>query len=138
MLGGAIATAIYSAILSTKLSEATPGQLKAAIDESDVPFSESLLQGLVTAAAANTQTAFTAVKGATPRLVELALYHTKLANVEAFRLVFLVAIAFGVLAIVCAACTLSTDSSLKNSSRAIVLKNEVKNGDEKLEKGTLG
>ncbi|CAI6084068.1 unnamed protein product [Clonostachys chloroleuca] len=131
LLGGAVATAIYSAILSTKLSQALPGQMTVAIEDSDVSFSSSLLKGLVTAAATNTKAAFSAIEGATPRLVELALYHTKLANVEAFRLVYLVAIGFGGLATFCAFCTVSIDSHLKNSSRAIVLKNEIKGDEDK-------
>ena len=134
LLGGAVATAIYSAILSTKFSEAIPGQMKTAIEGSDVTFSDSMLQNLVAAAATNTQAAFEAVRGVTPELVDSGLLATKLAYVEAFRLVYLVAIGFGGLATVCAFFTVSTDKSKKNSDRAIVLKNELKKSDEKLSK----
>jgi hypothetical protein len=135
LLGGAVATAIYSAILSSSFSSAISGQLEDAISSvSSVTYSESLLQNLITAAATNTEAAFSAVRGATPELVDAALYATKLAHAESFRLVYLIAIGFGGLATICAFCTVSTDESRKNSNRAVVLKNEVRErkGEEKI------
>jgi hypothetical protein len=136
LLGGAVATAIYTAILSTKFSDTVPSTMTAAIENAGVDFSDSLLQGLVTAAATNTQAAFQAVQGATPQLVSQALMATKLAYVEAFKLVYLVAIAFGVLATVAAFCTISTDRSTKTMDRAVVLKNEL-GKSEKVTKETV-
>lgn len=130
-----MATAIYSAILSSKFSSAIPSQLTTAISSiSSVSYSDSLLQNLITAAATNTEEAFAAVRGATPELVDAALHATKLAHAESFRLVYLIAIGFGGLATVCAFCTVSTDESRKNSSRAVVLKNEARErqADEKI------
>lgn len=105
-----------------------------AIRHSDATYSDSLLQSLIVAAATNTEAAYAAARGATPQLVETAMLATKLAYVESFRLVYLVAIGFGGLATLCAFCTISTDKSLKNSSRAVVLKNEVKGDDQRLSK----
>lgn len=134
LLGGAVATAIYTAILSSKFAEAIPGQMTTAINDSGVSYSDSLLQNLIAAAATNTEAAFEAVKGTTPQLVDMALMAVKLAWVESFRLVYLVAIGFGGLATLCASCTVSTDKRLKNSDRAVVLKNELKGDDERLSK----
>ncbi|KAF5511964.1 Trichothecene efflux pump TRI12 [Colletotrichum aenigma] len=125
LFGGAVATAIYTAIYSSRLAEVLPGEMKSAIDASGVDFSESLLAGLVKAAGTNTAAAYGAVAGATPRLTTLAIEATKQSYVAGFRLVYLVAIGFGVAATVASMCTVSTDRAKKNNERAIVLKNEV-------------
>lgn len=108
--------------------------MRDAIADSGVLYSDSLLQLLITAAATNTQAAYEAVRGATPTLVGLAGMATKLAYVEAFKLVYLIAIAFGALAKIASFCTVSTDRSLKNSQRAVVMKNEVVGTDERISK----
>lgn len=96
-----------------------------ALENSNVRFSESTLQELIIAAATNTRAAYEAVTGATPDLVERAIDSARASYVEGFKLVYLIAIAFGVLATIAAACTVSTDRSKKNNDRAIVMKNEV-------------
>jgi hypothetical protein len=55
----------------------------------------------------------------------------KLYYVQAFRLVFLIAIAFGVGANVAAACTRSTNVAKKNNDRAVVLQIEVEVSETK-------
>lgn len=134
LLGGAVATAIYSAILSSTFTSHIPSTMRSAISKSDVPYSDSLLQSLIAAAATNTLAAYEAVRGVTPDLVELAGMATKLAYVEAFKLVYLIAIAFGALATIAAFCTVSTDRKMKSSRRAVVLKNEVSGSDEVISK----
>lgn len=131
LLGGAVATAIYTAILNSQFATSVPGTMRDAIAQSGVPYSDGLLESLVTAAAANTEAAYAAVRGTTPQLARLAALATKLAYQDAFHLVYLVAIGFGGLATIAALCTVSTDRSLKSSHRAVVLKNEVDDGVKK-------
>ncbi|OIW22859.1 MFS general substrate transporter [Coniochaeta ligniaria NRRL 30616] len=126
LLGGAVATAIYTAIYTTRFSEVLPGKLTEAIEASNVPYSKSLLASLIKAAQTNTAAAYNAVVGTTPELAKLAAAAAKESYVQGFRLVYLVAIGFGVAATVAAAFTVSTDRSKKNNARAIVMKNEVR------------
>lgn len=107
-----------------------PGEMKEAISQSGVPFSDGLLAGLVKAGQLGTTAAYEAVAGATPKLVELAEEATKQSYVKGFSLVYLVAIAFGVVATVASACTVSTDRSKKNNARAVVMMNERKETGE--------
>ncbi|KAF9879319.1 hypothetical protein CkaCkLH20_02862 [Colletotrichum karsti] len=125
LFGGAVATTIYTAIYSTRTAEVLPGEMRSAIRASGVDFSEGLLAGLVAAAQTNTAAAYASVAGVTPRLAGLAVEATKQSYVAGFRLVYLVAIGFGVAATVAAMCTVSTDRAKKNNERAIIMKNEV-------------
>ncbi|KFH46494.1 hypothetical protein ACRE_026800 [Hapsidospora chrysogenum ATCC 11550] len=125
LFGGAVATAIYTAIYSNRFSEALPGRMTAAIEDAGMDVSEGLLQELIAAAATNTRAAYGAVTGATPELIDRAVVAARDAYVQGFRLVYLVAIAFGVLATIAAACTVSTDRSKKNNDRAVIMKTEV-------------
>ncbi|KXJ94799.1 fungal trichothecene efflux pump [Microdochium bolleyi] len=127
LFGGAVATAIYTAIYTNKSSQVLPSQLTAAISASNVPYSDSLLSALVKAAATNTAAAYNAVQGMTPELAANAMNAVRQSYVQGFRLVYLIAIAFGALAVMAAACTVSTDRSKKNNDRAVVMKNEVEN-----------
>ncbi|KAM5343822.1 hypothetical protein ACJ41O_012359 [Fusarium nematophilum] len=120
LFGGAVATAIYTAIYSNRFNSTLPSEMTAAIEGSDVPFSESLLRDLIKAAATNNQAAYQAISGSTPDLVARAMDAAREAYVKGFSLVYLVAIAFGVLATIAAACTVSTDRSKKNNDRAIL------------------
>lgn len=129
LFGGAVATAIYTAIYSNKFGEVLPGKMTEALQRSNVDFSETTLGELIVAAATNTRVAYEAVSGATPDLVERAIDAARSSYVEGFRLVYLVAIAFGILAIAAAACTVSTDRRKKNNDRAVVMKTESKKLD---------
>lgn len=102
-----------------------------------MPYSEGLLDELVGAAAVNTRAAYEAVAGATPDLVDRVIEAAREAYVQGFSLVYLVAIAFGVLATIAAACTVSTDMSKKNNQRAIVMKNEVQKQEAAVENKTV-
>ena len=134
LLGGAVATAIYTAILTGGFNSALPSEMTKAIDSAGVPYSRELLAGLIKAAQTNTAAAYNAVTGITPALASSAAMATKLAYVNGFKIVYLVAIAFGALAILASLCTVSTDRKLKNNQRAVVLKNELKGSDEVLSK----
>ncbi|ROT42671.1 MFS general substrate transporter [Sodiomyces alkalinus F11] len=137
LFGGAVATAIYTAIYSNRFNEVLPAELTAAIEASDVPYSDTLLSDLTSAAVVNTRAAYTAVAGATPDLVDRAVEAAREAYVKGFSLVYLVAIAFGALATIAAACTVSTDRSKKNNDRAIIMKNEVQKQDAAVEHKTV-
>ncbi|EEY23513.1 conserved hypothetical protein [Verticillium alfalfae VaMs.102] len=137
LFGGAVATAIYTAIYTNRFNEVLPGQLTAAIEASDVEFSEGLLQSMIKAATLNTRTAYEAVSGATPDLVDRVIEGARESYVQGFSLVYLVAIAFGVCATIAAACTVSTDRSKKNNDRAVVMKDEVLKRDAMLQKKTV-
>ncbi|KAB5559616.1 fungal trichothecene efflux pump [Coniochaeta sp. 2T2.1] len=126
LFGGAVATAIYTAIYTTRFSEVLPGKMTEAIQESNVPYSDTLLASLIKAAQTNTAAAYNAVVGTTPELARLSANAAKEAYVQGFSLVYLVAIGFGVAATVAAAFTVSTDRSKKNNSRAVIMKNEGK------------
>ncbi|CRK31006.1 hypothetical protein BN1723_003740 [Verticillium longisporum] len=137
LFGGAVATAIYTAIYTNRFNQVLPGQLTAAIEASDVEFSEGLLQSMIKAATLNTRTAYEAVSGATPDLVDRVIEGARESYVQGFSLVYLVAIAFGVCATIAAACTVSTDRSKKNNDRAVVMKDEVLKRDAMLQKKTV-
>ncbi|KAI4599583.1 hypothetical protein KJ359_002030 [Pestalotiopsis sp. 9143b] len=124
LLGGAIATAIYSAILSSKFSQVIPDKMVDAIAESGVQYSDVLLQALVKAGTTNTAAAYKAVQGATPALQAAAAMATKLAYVDAFSLVYLIAIAFGAVATAATFLTVNTDMKLKTMRKAVYLKGE--------------
>lgn len=125
LFGGAVATALYTAIYSTRFSDVLPSEMTAAISKSGVPYTEGLLKSLVAAAQVNTAAAYNAVSGITPSLSSLAMEATKQSYVKGFSLVYLVAIGFGAVATIAAACTVSTDRSKKNNDRAVIMKNEV-------------
>lgn len=103
--------------------------MTSAIEASGMDVTDSLLQQLIAAAVQNTRAAYGAVAGATPELVDNAVEAARDAYVQGFRLVYLVAVAFGVLATIAAACTVSTDKSKKNNQRAVVTKDEVRRRD---------
>ncbi|KAL1895420.1 hypothetical protein Sste5346_005226 [Sporothrix stenoceras] len=125
LFGGAVATAIYTAIYSNRQLQTLPGFMTQAINESGVAYSDALLSGLVKAATTNTLAAYEKVAGVTPQLAALAVDATKQSYVKGFSLVYLVAIAFGVLAAGASLCTVSTDRSKKNNARAVIMMNEV-------------
>jgi hypothetical protein len=136
LFGGAVATAIYTAIYSNKFNQVLPNQMTSALESSDVSFSDSTLQQLIAAGATNTRAAYEAVAGATPDLVERAIDAARESYVQGFRLVYLIAIAFGAVATIAAACTVSTDRSKKNNDRAIVMKDEAKKREAMVEEKT--
>ena len=123
LLGGAIATAIYSAVLSGRFASTLPAYVRQAAEDSGFPMEN--LPALLKATATNTAAAYKKVPGITQAVISAAGLAYKLAYVQAFRLVFLIAIGFGGAAIVAAFCTKTTPVSLKNNNRAVRLKNEL-------------
>jgi hypothetical protein len=123
LLGGAIATAIYSAILTQTFNDSIVGEVRNAIAKTG--FAQSNEAALLAATRLNTPASYARVPGMNTAVRAAAEMACKLAYVDAFKLVFLVAIGFGVAATVAAFFTVSTDVAMKNNKRAVVLRNEV-------------
>jgi len=119
-----VATAIYTSIINNGFASALPGQLNTAI--SGLGFPDSEVKVLIAAATANTAAAYKAVPGITAPVIAAAGLAVKKAYVSAFRTTYLVAIAFGVAAILAAFFTQDIDRGMKSGSRAVRLENEEK------------
>lgn len=127
LMGGAVATAIYSAILSNRFSSELPKKVSPIIQFRNIPSAD--VPALLHAAALNTAAAYESLIdsiGASASLVADVRMAVKLAYVQAFKMVYLVAIAFGVVAIICAACTKSIPKERKTMQRAVRMENESK------------
>jgi hypothetical protein len=123
LMGGAIATAIYSAILSNRFADELPKQM--APITSGLPASSAT--SLLRSAALNTAAAYEAalqLPGVTTAIVASTQLAVKRSYVQAFKLVYLVALAFGGIAIICAAFTKSIPREKKTMERAVKMENE--------------
>ena len=93
-MGGAVATAIYSAILSNRFAEELPKRMAPIIANAGI--SSSSAASLLKAAAANTAASWKSalkIPGMTATTVGNAQRIVKLSYVQAFRTVYLVAVA---------------------------------------------
>ncbi|KAK3703014.1 hypothetical protein LTR37_014744 [Vermiconidia calcicola] len=117
LMGGAVATAIYSAILANTFADRLPLKMQSVIRANDVP--ASMVPNLLAAAGLNTAEAYEAVPGLTPEIIAASQMAVKFAYVDAFKLVYLVALAFGGIAIVAASFTLTIPKERKTTERAI-------------------
>lgn len=127
LMGGAVATAIYSAILSNRFASELPKKLRPIVTSYDIHPSD--VAEVTQAAALNTAAAYKSlldVAGVTASAISDIQVAVKLAYVQAFKMVYLVAIAFGVVAITCAAFTKSIPKEKKTMQRAVRLENETK------------
>jgi hypothetical protein len=127
LLGGAIATAIYSAILTQTFNDSIVGEVRTVIARTGFPLSSE--SALLAAAKLNTAASYAKVPGINAAVRAASEMAYKLAYVDAFRLVYLVAIGFGVAATIAAFFTVSTDKATKNNKRAVVLRNEINTSD---------
>jgi len=121
-MGGAVATAIYSAILSNRFASELPRHIANVVEETN--FAPADDSKLLSAAALNTATAYKAVPGITPEVITAAQTAVKLAYVQAFKLVYLIALAFGGLAVISAFFTKSIPEEKKTMKRAVRMENE--------------
>jgi len=96
LIGGAIATAIYTSIQSSRYTSILPGRVASAAQMTGFTGSVS---ALVKAAGANTAKAYAAVPGITNSTIAAVQLSVKKANSDAYKIVYLVAVAFGVVAI---------------------------------------
>lgn len=129
LMGGAVATAIYSAILSSHFAEQLPGQVAIVVARHKIP--ASVVPGLLQAGTLNTAAAYQALSESNidATVVSDLQMAAKVAYVQAFRMVYLVAIAFGALAVVCAAFTKSIPAEKKLMQRAVRMENEARAED---------
>lgn len=130
-MGGAIATAIYSAIVANQFEAKLPAQLTKAII--GLNFDQTNLKALMAAAAANTAAAYAKVPGITKQVIAASEYAVKLAYVQAFQVVFYTALGFAILALVSALLVSDIDPAKKNLNKAVLLENETIKADPKLD-----
>lgn len=128
LLGGSIATAIYTSIINNGFASALPDKLTAEI--SGLNFPSSNVPTLIAAASKNTAAAYKAVPGISSAVTAAAALAVKKSYVLAFRTTYLAAIGFGCAAIIAAFFTMDIDRGMKNSNRAVRLENEVKESKE--------
>jgi len=131
LLGGGIATAIYTAILNNTYADKIGGKITQQISEFPA------MSALIAAAKLNTAAAYKKVPGITPEIIAKAGFAAKLAWVDSFKLVWYVALGFGGLSILAACCTRSIDPKQMNNSRAVILENE-KAPEADVEKKVVG
>ncbi|KAJ9621393.1 uncharacterized protein PV06_04796 [Exophiala oligosperma] len=131
LLGGAVATAIYSSIVDNQFKAKLPSQLTKAI--AGLNFDQANLKALMAAAAANTAAAYAKVPGITKQVIAASQHAVKLAYVQAFQVVFYTALGFAVLALVSALLVSNIDPAKKNLDKAVLLENETVKVDSKLD-----
>jgi hypothetical protein len=121
LLGGAVATAIYTSVQSSRYTDVLPGKVTAAAQASGFGGS---LPVLLKAAKTNTALAYSKVPGINNGTIAAVQLAVKNANVEAYQLVYLVAIAFGVCAIAAAFSTKGVDAKSRSNETAAHLEND--------------
>ena len=121
LLGGAVATAIYTAIQTTRYDELLPGEVTSAAEASGFTGSVS---ALITAAKTNTAAAYAKVPGISNETVSATQLAVKEAAATSYHLVYLVAIAFGVLAISAAFTVKGVEDSSRTPLTAVHLEND--------------
>ncbi|KAK6437671.1 hypothetical protein LTR95_006131 [Oleoguttula sp. CCFEE 5521] len=127
LMGGAVATAIYSAILSNRFTSELPKKMAPVIAANNI--SASSAASLLKSAALNTAAAYKSalsLPGVTATVIGSTQRAVKLAYVDAFKMVYLIALAFGGVAIICAAFTKSIPRERKTMRRAVKMENETK------------
>ncbi|RVX70509.1 hypothetical protein B0A52_05160 [Exophiala mesophila] len=122
LLGGAVATAIYSSIVDNQFAHNLPSRVQQAIAGTD--FDTANLRSLIEAAASNTAAAYARVPEISQEIISLAQIAVKQAYVQAFRIVYYTALGFAVLAIISALCVSDIDPAKKNFDKAVHLENE--------------
>jgi hypothetical protein len=99
-MAGAIATAIFSNVTNNKYGTVLRGRVVANIKGLDFPTAS--IAKLAAAAKVGTAAAFKAVPGITPKAQAAAVLANKEAYLEGAHLAFQVALAFGLVATICA------------------------------------
>lgn len=127
LMGGAVATAIYSAILSNRFADELPKQMAPIL--SDNAISATSAASLLKAATLNTAAGYKSAldfPGVTSAVVVATQRAVKLAYVDAFKMVYLIAVAFGGVATICAAFTKDIPRENKTMHRAVKMENEAR------------
>lgn len=126
MIGGAIATAIYTSVQSSRFNEILPGEVISAAKS--VGFNGSM-PAVIAAGGTNTAAAYAKVPGLTNSTIAAVQSAVKKANSESYKLVYLVAIAFGAVAIAAAFCTQAVDNRSRSNEIAARLETKEKAGN---------
>jgi hypothetical protein len=121
LIGGAIATAIYTAVQQNQYIALFPKKIAKAVQAGNFTGS---LPALLKAAANGTAPAYAAVVGINNQTILAARGGVKQANAESFQLVYKVAVAFGGVALLIAFTTRNIPKSKKTNERAVRLENE--------------
>jgi hypothetical protein len=100
LLAGAIATAIFSNVTNNKYATTLPGAVLANVSSFNLP--SATLTKLIVAAKANTAAAYQAVPGITPAIRAAATLGNRQAYLQGAHLSYQVALAFGLLGVICA------------------------------------
>ncbi len=122
LLGGAVATAIYSSVVTNQFADRLPGQLQSQL--AGTGFNVRDLAALAQAAVVGTEAVYAEVPGITERIIAASQLAVRLAYVEAFKVVYYTALGFAVLAIFSALLVPDTDPAKKTMQRAVILENE--------------
>lgn len=122
LLGGAVATAVYSSIVDNQFADELPAQLRSTI--AGTGFDTSNFLALVEAAMTNTAAAYKAVPGVSEQVITASQWAVKLAYVQAFKIVYYTALGFALLAIGSALLVSNTDPAKKTMDKAVFLENE--------------
>ncbi|KAI9371743.1 fungal trichothecene efflux pump [Aspergillus egyptiacus] len=121
LIGGAIATAIYTAIQTNTYSGVIGKELRSAVEQSGY---EGSISDLLTAAETNTDAAYRQIPGMTDRAIVAVQEAVKEANAVSYQRVYEIAVVFGGLAILTALTTRDIDKKKKTSETAVRLENE--------------
>jgi len=111
-----IASTIYQVVLADRLKKTIPNEVVPAITNAGLPLSS--VTAYFAAVAEGTAAAFSAVKGITPTIIAAGTRATRIAYVEAFKTVFLTAIAFGVISILLACCVPNVEDRMTHDVAA--------------------
>jgi hypothetical protein len=121
-MGGAIGVAIYTTILSNAYAPRLIRNINEVVAATGFPKTETA--SLIEAAVENTATAYMTVPHITGEVIKLSELAVKKGYVYATGVVWLTAVGFGGLAVICACFIRSTPQSQKTGARAIKLQNE--------------
>ncbi|KAL2794843.1 fungal trichothecene efflux pump [Aspergillus keveii] len=121
LIGGAIATAIYTAIQSNRFNALIGDRVQDAASQSGFTGD---ISALVAAAQTNTQAAYQSIPGITDQVIQTVSAAAKVVSAESYQLVYEVAVAFGGLAILVALTTRDIDKRKKTGECAVQLEND--------------
>jgi hypothetical protein len=122
-MGGAIGVAIYTTILSNAYTPRLIRNIKQVVAATGFPQSETA--SLIEAAVKNTAAAYKTVPHITGEVIKLSEVAVKKGYVYATGVVWLTAVGFGGLAVICACFIRSPPQSQKTGVRAVKLQNEL-------------
>lgn len=131
LLGGAIATAIYLSIARNTFQDRLHAEILRVVDNYHLPATEA--SDLFKAALLNTASAFKAVPGLTSEVSAATKLGIKHSWTHAYQTVYLAAIPFGIVALICACFIRSTAVELKTNRTSVRLENDKIASQETLE-----